>query len=887
MAVSPADFYAYSQATGTPVPQDKRSQALLAPAVFQWRKSQVQRRENQGSAVDTAGKVALGAGVLAGGGFGARRLVQALRSSPQTAQKVADTVTDEAAVRKAASGIDTRSRAATVDLSKVDDPWGTNIPSGVESGKKDFQTLWDEGDYQGSLKRAREQDNLEDLGKTVNPRTGRIDLPDEEVTSPTLVTKQESLEPQIANQSLDASQSAADQLDQGVETVIQRDTDSIKAGKAQVLLEQQVREVTEGRPSKAQAGHAGGTPIKDNSVTSVGKEVQAERYEVGPSAAETALKFNAQDLATRPGISQQELTERILASAGGGTKNASPEIQQMLLNPNLSLDTIVDEGLQGEKPITLRNFLETKPQETRGRSILNPTYEPAGGPTASMTEVPKDINAAAGTGEFLEDFVGDNLGREARSGVEGTGGPLTETLAYTEKTNKSTTRVPGLVSEAEAEAGDSLRQERLLDEVVPTRTQGGEQSTGIIITDDPKQPLKLQGASTRNPKTGGLQTDDINVEGSKYIGNFEGQVETPYFMVGKQPDILKKDASGNLVKTFTGGDISIEIGEQGQMRPVVSRPGQESRTIYDLQPTYDYKGNLQSPGASEELKLSGRYQSGSDQVGLQPYMMNELVTGSNKKTYKVSDTQGSYGQLMRQTGVDSKGKPILTPTSVSRNDMIQRIQAIEKGWTDPSTRLNYMQQNDPNSSIKPYHKTGYIAQELDKQLQSEGINLPVLRDVRTGASNRFITDLTNTTLDTEVYGRPASRSGFVSKEDYKKPKVVVEGVTKQRKGLGGIHPMDMVDDLENRGTPGYRFGNQKTDVAFHSPRIEMAPRQDTRPSDLPARGKELWDVGIETPPRVASQDSIDNLNLKVDNLANSLLNQSAKSARRAGKRRGR
>ena len=49
------------------------------------------------------------------------------------------------------------------------------------------------------------------------------------------------------------------------------------------------------------------------------------------------------------------------------------------------------------------------------------------------------------------------------------------------------------------------------------------------------------------------------------------------------------------------------------------------------------------------------------------------------KTYKISDTQGSYGQLMRQTGVDNQGKPILTPTSVSRNDMIQRIEGIEKG----------------------------------------------------------------------------------------------------------------------------------------------------------------------------------------------------------------
>jgi hypothetical protein len=786
MAVSPADFYAYSQATGTPVPQDKRSQALLAPAVFQWRKSQVQRRENEGSAVDTAGKVALGAGVLAGGGFGARRLVQALRSAPQTTQKLANVVTDEDAVRKAASGVDTRSRAATVDLSKADDPWG----------------------------------------------------------EATLVTKQESLEPQIANQSLDASQSAADQLDQGVEAVVQRDTDSIKAGKAQVLVEQQLKEVSQG-----------------DSITAVGKEVQANRYEVGPTSAQSALQYNAQDLATRPGISQQELTERVLASAGGGTKNASSDIQQMLLNPNLSLDTIVDEGLQGEKPITLRNFLETRPQETKGRSVLNPTYEPASGPTASMTEVPKDINTAAGTGEFLDDFVGDNLGREARSGVEGTGGPLSETLAYTERTNKATTRVPGLVSEAEAQAGDSLRQERLLDEIVPTRTQGGEQSTGIIVTDDARQPLRLQGASTRNPQTGGLQTDDINVEGSRYIGNFESQVDTPYFKVGKQPDILKKDASGNLVKTFTGGDVNIEIGEQGQMRPVVSRSGQEPKTVYDL------------PVANEELKFSGRYASGSDDITLQPYMVNQVVTGGDKKSYKVSDA--AYGQLMKQTGVNEQGKPILQPASIRRTDLINRIEGIEKEWNDPTNRLNYMQQNDPNASIKPYHKSGFIAERLDSQLQNEGINLPVLRDRRTGASDRFITDVTNTTLDSEVRGRPSSKSGFV---DYKQnpEKTPVPGVGKTRKGLGGVSPMELVDEQ-----------TELSDVAFHSPRIEMAPRQDTRPSDLPARGKELWDVGTETPPRVASQDSIDNLNLKVDNLANSLLNQSAKSARRASKRRGR
>jgi len=113
--------------------------------------------------------------------------------------------------------------------------------------------------------------------------------------------------------------------------------------------------------------------------------------------------------------------------------------------------------------------------------------------------------------------------------------------------------------------------------------------------------------------------------------------------------------------------------------------------------------------------------------------------------------------------------------------------------------------------------------------------------------------------------------------------------------------MDLVDDMETRVSEGYQFGSQKADVAFHSPRVEMGHRQNTRPADTPARGKELWDIGNPSPPRINSQASIqgtpmevlDKLNTKVDNLnkqtnklANSLLIQSDKSARKARNRSG-
>jgi len=68
MPVSTADFYAYAQATGTPVPQNKKEQAALVPAIRQWRKSQLkqQRQENAPDLGDAVAWTGLSAGALAG-----------------------------------------------------------------------------------------------------------------------------------------------------------------------------------------------------------------------------------------------------------------------------------------------------------------------------------------------------------------------------------------------------------------------------------------------------------------------------------------------------------------------------------------------------------------------------------------------------------------------------------------------------------------------------------------------------------------------------------------------------------------------------------------------------------------------------------------------------
>ena len=82
MAISQADFYAFSQATGSPVPEDPEGRAALAPYVIEWRRNQLKAQPEGGNVVDTLGKTALGLGAATAAVLGARRLAKGAPSAP-------------------------------------------------------------------------------------------------------------------------------------------------------------------------------------------------------------------------------------------------------------------------------------------------------------------------------------------------------------------------------------------------------------------------------------------------------------------------------------------------------------------------------------------------------------------------------------------------------------------------------------------------------------------------------------------------------------------------------------------------------------------------------------------------------------------------------------
>jgi hypothetical protein len=59
MALAPADFAAYSRATGTPYPEDPEEKAQLAPSVAEFRRNQLQAPQQESNLPGILGATAL------------------------------------------------------------------------------------------------------------------------------------------------------------------------------------------------------------------------------------------------------------------------------------------------------------------------------------------------------------------------------------------------------------------------------------------------------------------------------------------------------------------------------------------------------------------------------------------------------------------------------------------------------------------------------------------------------------------------------------------------------------------------------------------------------------------------------------------------------------
>ena len=118
MALTPADFYAYSRATGAQIPEDPEERAQMAPEVLEFRRNQLKGQPEGPNLLATLGTAAAVTAGALGLGLAGRRLLR----GPQKSATAPVQVTDIASVRRAAAPIEAPapSKPAPVAQPEVD-----------------------------------------------------------------------------------------------------------------------------------------------------------------------------------------------------------------------------------------------------------------------------------------------------------------------------------------------------------------------------------------------------------------------------------------------------------------------------------------------------------------------------------------------------------------------------------------------------------------------------------------------------------------------------------------------------------------------------------------------------------------------------------------------
>jgi len=176
MALSPADFYAYSRATGVPVPEDPYEKAELAPQVLEFRRNQLKAPEQESNLAQTLGMAAIGTAAAIGAGLAGRRFLgRGAQAAKQVARPTSRGIT-VGDLKAYAEGPVSKVAAPRATAQPLEDPWGQTEPRAYHADYADVRKMERLRDIQNAINtpqwmleaEAREQSAAK-AAATVNP----------------------------------------------------------------------------------------------------------------------------------------------------------------------------------------------------------------------------------------------------------------------------------------------------------------------------------------------------------------------------------------------------------------------------------------------------------------------------------------------------------------------------------------------------------------------------------------------------------------------------------------------------------------------------------------------------------------------------------------------
>lgn len=822
MAVSPADFYAYSRATGVQIPDDPYERAQLVPEVKAFRQNQLRAPQQEQPKGTDPLSVGLGIGLaLAGGaaGFlGTKRLLKGPAKSATAGVRQVD-LGDMTGDLATASRFRPRAANESAPAAQQAKPEPSRIPDNQASPAQEVDVAQDfinkyQSDYEKEKRleaermtqeEMRRQQNVVDqveqeeaqailAGLASQPETkmvrrhGRM-VPREEnlqrpVFSPRsyiedtgsisrpedLTSVQQQDLPQVIDQKVNAVESAEDQVTGRVLKNTQRDTDFVK-------FSQQAENVS----AEAAAQQAAAWALTTQKSKS-------------PQNARALL-----DLGPGQGLTQDEIFHRISASAGDYRPGSMKPLTQLdvaaLLDPAVPTESVKDllgttlavRGGRVGKNLDYEVMAEGGGMTERGSTVdiigdLGSdvlAYNPRTGQFDIDTSVDlEDLNLTGGRTSDYETNAADY------GDVEGPGG-FVSTKGFKERTKSGTTIVPGQVTEASGAFPESLRQEREIDRVIPAReTTEGDPAAGWAF----------------DPQTGK----------ARLVGSGTRLVEERTNIAGKPVRVV---------------DLNTK-----RVRP----PGSYQGKITVDDPSYD---------PTSGGKLIGRYQPATSAPS--PTIDTAPVTGyMSAKERLIQDDKGNW--YVNQAKTKVTGEEPLRGT-IGTDPYPQNISLDRNELNGVLTNAADMWSAKGGGSA--LERQTYLIQSLDGYLKTEKrINLPVLQPDKKGylpsAAFDFINNIQPGLKETNIYVKPAKVNAegrpLVSRQEFATGQIRETPIVEL--GYKGMEAVPLPGKTKVSGAGGVSAQELDTElldepVTFFSSRIETAPQRVTPGAGQPSSGE--------------------------------------------------
>lgn len=883
MALSPADFAAYSRATGTPYPEDPEERAELAPEVLEFRRNQLRGQQEESNLPGILGAVAAGLGVLGAGAYGGMKLAGRRRpQAEQTGLGVNQADLSTVSTTPPPRIIPSPSRVAEPSKVALSQPNAAVKSSTVDLNK------YVEVPFSDVTASSRKQ-----------PRTEQFEVPPAEVGAETfaqsavddLVSVQKRTTPFVAENTLDSLESASDQLDSKLESVVQRDVDSVRYSKPIVAVEKYTGVAQQLTPRQqrlmAEMGQVGApkTNLEDplTSLKRASYEFEMNDWSDGPpenllddlgnflrqqEARNTPLTgFNLSGArGDLPGVSAMSAQERRLFGKQIGLDLRPSKSQESAGFFGADVDMSDFEGpVQGP---AMRSYVS--PQRTGPVTITSldraDRISAAANFTPGSYEHQLLLNPTVPT-EKVRGLLGSTLrveqGRVGRN--------LTHEI--TPGARASMTEVPGWKDEQAA------RRAQMTEEVVYDEYAGDTPQVETVSWDDyegatdlgeGEGPGGLTLSRTFDERTGKSRTDlpgqyQLAVGGSQSPRGVRPLNRTNEELYTRQERIDRvmptrsteegdtsrgfrvDESTGRL--TFEGASERDETGRLRPTDPTMMVEGDyedrlvtklvggfqgvtgEPAKMVSMQPTSAYyeKGVTGKADPRLEKGSDGRLYVRSSQsqiTGEEP-----LVAFVGKRTTKPDGTKGPYTFLEKQ-GVQQVQLPLSTLTEIVQD-------AKDTYLNNPSAKKEFLGRKHPELLEQGMRQgkllsemgdaisyNDFLIEALDKGLQSRGYKLPVLQPNKKGfypkTAHEFLSNVGQVTKESPVFGYPAmlGPNGGVIYENTKYGKVPKVDKSAEPRPIPGL--------LDVRGTGGVDAMSIAEDyegaVAYHSPRIESAPQ---------------------------------------------------------------